>query len=130
MGSNNVGYDGTHGGYRYGVRNADGSRILECTDGINLVMCNTLFMKQESKLVTYKAGPAKSTVDYIIVQKGEKSKVAMSRSFEMKSVRQSILFVMDMRFDITKRKHNKFEPIIHVWKLKEEQTCEEYKIMV
>jgi len=37
---------------------------------------------------------------------------------------------MDMRFNITKRKHNKFEPIIHVWKLKEEQTCEEYKIMV
>ena len=40
------------------------------------------------------------------------------------------LFVMDMRFNITKRRHNKFEPIIHVWKLKEEQTCEEYKSMV
>ena len=25
----NVGYDGTHGGFGYGCKNADGSRILE-----------------------------------------------------------------------------------------------------
>jgi len=51
-----------------GDRNADGSRILEFADGLNLVICNTLFMKQESQLVTYAAGPVKSTVDYIIVR--------------------------------------------------------------
>jgi len=48
-----VGYDRMHGGYRFGDRNADGSRILEFADGLNLVICNTLFMKQKSKLVTY-----------------------------------------------------------------------------
>jgi len=48
-----VGYDGTHGGYGFGDRNADGSRILEFADGQNLVICNSLFMKQESKLVTH-----------------------------------------------------------------------------
>jgi len=53
VGSNSVGYDGTHGGYGFGARNPDGSRILEFADGLNLVICNTLFMKQESKLVTY-----------------------------------------------------------------------------
>ena len=37
--SSNVGYDGTHGGFRYGSRNADGSRILEFADGLNLVIC-------------------------------------------------------------------------------------------
>jgi len=97
-------------------------------------MCNTLFMKQESKLVTYKAGPAKSTVDYIIVHKGEKYSEIQGRNVKVirkeECVPKHKLFVTDMRFDITKRKHNKFEPIIHVWKLKEEQTCEEYKIMV
>ena len=56
VGSSNVGYDGTHGGFGYGARNADGSRILEFADGLNLVICNTLFMKQESKLVSYVAG--------------------------------------------------------------------------
>jgi len=48
VGSSNIGHDGMHGGFGYGDRNADGSRILEFADGLNLVICNTLFMKQES----------------------------------------------------------------------------------
>ena len=28
--NSNVGYDGMHGGFEYGDRNADGSRILDC----------------------------------------------------------------------------------------------------
>ena len=32
VGSNNVGCDGTHCSYRYGVRTADGSMILEFAD--------------------------------------------------------------------------------------------------
>ena len=75
IGSSNVGYDGTHGGFGYGSRNADGSKILEFADGLNLVICNTLFTKQEAKLVTYVAGPEKSIVDYIIVQQEDKAKV-------------------------------------------------------
>ena len=67
--------DGTHGGFGYGSRNADGSRILEFADGLNLVICNTLFTKQEAKLVTYVAGPVKSTVDYIMVRHQDKAMV-------------------------------------------------------
>ena len=40
------------------------------------------------------------------------------------------LLVMDMRFNTTKRRHKKFESRVRVWKLKEEQACEEYKSMV
>ena len=58
-----------------GDRNVDGSRILEFADGLNLVVCNTLFVKQESQLVTYAAGPVKSTVVYIIVRQEDKAKV-------------------------------------------------------
>jgi len=68
-----------HGGFGYGDKNgdknADGSRILEFADGLNLVICNTLFMKQESQLVMYAACPVKSTVDYIIVRQKDKAKV-------------------------------------------------------
>jgi len=46
VGSSNVGYDGTYGGFGYGSRNTDGSRILEFADGLNLVIRNTLFTKQ------------------------------------------------------------------------------------
>jgi len=82
VGSSNVGCNGTHGGFGYGDRNADGSRMLEFADGLNLVICNTLFLKQESQLVTYAAGPVKSTVDYIIVRQEDKAKVHKSRSYQ------------------------------------------------
>jgi len=52
VGSSNVSYNGTQGGFGYGDWNADESRILEFADGLNLVICNTLFMKQKSQLVT------------------------------------------------------------------------------
>ena len=74
-GSSNAGYDGMHGGFEYGDRNADGSRIVEFADGLNVVICNTLFMKQKSQMMTYAAGPVKSMVDYIIVQQEDKAKV-------------------------------------------------------
>jgi len=35
-------YDGTHGGFGYEVMNADGFRILEFTDWLNLVICNNV----------------------------------------------------------------------------------------
>jgi len=41
--SSNVGYDGTHDDFGYGDTNADGSRILEFAEGLNLDVCNTLF---------------------------------------------------------------------------------------
>jgi len=61
--------------FGYGSRNADVSRILEFPDGLNLVIRNTLFTKQEAKLVTYVAGPVKSTVNYIMVWQEDKAKV-------------------------------------------------------
>jgi len=42
---------------------------------LNLVICNTLFVKQESKLVTYIPGSVKSMIDYITVWQGDKAKV-------------------------------------------------------
>ena len=73
VGSSNVGYDGTHGGYGYGSRNVDSSRIVEFADGLHLVICNTLLMKQKSKLVTHVAGSVKSTVYDIIIWQRNKS---------------------------------------------------------
>jgi len=128
IGSSNVGYDGTHGGFGYGSRNTDGSRILEFADGLNLVICNTLFTKQEAKLVTYVAGPVKSTVDYIMVWQEDKAKVRNVKVISSEEcVPKHKLLVMDMWFKATKSWHWKFEPRVRVWKLKEEKTCEEYR---
>ena len=51
-----------------GDMNGHDSRLLEFTDGLNLVICNSLFMKLESKPVTYVAGSVKNMVDYIILR--------------------------------------------------------------
>jgi len=104
IGSNSVGYNGTHAGYGFGDRNADGSRILELADELNLVICNTLFMKQESKLVTYVAGSAKSTTDYIMVRQGDKVKVRNVKVIPNEEcVPKHKLLVMDMRFNTIKK---------------------------
>ena len=45
VGKTETGCEGVHGGYGYGVRNADGERILELGDALGMVVCNTLFEK-------------------------------------------------------------------------------------
>ena len=40
------------------------------------------------------------------------------------------LLVMDMWFIATESWRRKFEPRVRAWKLKEEETCEEYRCMV
>ena len=106
-------------------------RCLEFADGLNLVICNTLFTKQEAKLVTYVASPVKSTVDYIMVQQEDKAKIHNVKVITSEEcVPKHKLSVMDMWFKATKRRHRKFEPRVRVWKLKEEMTCEEFRCMV
>jgi len=103
IGSSNLGYDGTHGGFGYTSRNADGSRILEFADGLNLVICNTLFTKQEAKLVTFVAGPVKSTVDYIMVRQEDKAKVRNGKVISSEEcVPKHKLLVMVMWLKATK----------------------------
>ena len=82
-------------------------------------------------MVTYVAGPVKSTVDYIMVPQEGKAKV---RNVKVISCEECVpkhkLLVMDMWFNATKSWHRKFEPRVRVWKLKEERTCEEYRCIV
>ena len=79
--SSNVGYDGTHGGFGYRDRNADGSKILELADGLNLVICKTLFMKLESQIVLLKVW-----LIILLCNRRTKQRFVMSRSFQMKTV--------------------------------------------
>ena len=54
---------------------------------------------QEAKLVTYVAGPVKSTVDYIMVRKEDKAKTRNVKVITSEEcVPKHKLLVMDMRF--------------------------------
>jgi len=73
--------------------------------------------------VTYAAGPVKSTVDYIIVRQEDKAKVRNVKVIPNEEcVPKHKLLVMDMQFNTRKKRRKKFEPRVHVWKLKEEKT--------
>jgi len=86
---------------------------------------------QEAKLVTYVAGPVKSTVHYIMVRQEDKAKVRAVKVISSEEcVPKHKLLVMDMWFKATKTWHRKFQLRVCVWKLKEEKTCEEYRCMV
>ena len=92
--------------------------ILEFADGLNLVICNTLFTKQEAKLVTYVAGPVISTVDYVMVRQEDKANVSNVKVISSEEcVPKHKLLVMDMWFKATKSWHRKLEPRVRVWKL-------------
>ena len=61
----NTGYADVHGGFGYGIRNTDGSRILEFTDNLDVihVLCSRIL----SRCLT-ESGPHKSTVDHVLVR--------------------------------------------------------------
>jgi hypothetical protein len=45
VGSTRVGFDGVHGGFRYGSRNQEGKSILNFVLAYDLIIVNTLFRK-------------------------------------------------------------------------------------
>ena len=55
-GTNVDGYDGVYGGYGFGERNADGGRIPEFCDAMELIVMNTCFKREKNKLATYVSG--------------------------------------------------------------------------
>lgn len=38
-------------------------------------MCNTLFKKEEKKLVTFESGGVRSTIDYLLVRRGDRGMI-------------------------------------------------------
>ena len=67
VGTNVDGYDGVNGGCGFGERNADGERILEFCDAMELMVTNTCFKRQKNKLVTYVSGGTVSATDYLLL---------------------------------------------------------------
>ena len=67
VGTNVDGYDGVHSGYGFGERNADGERMLEFCDAMELIVTNTCFKRQKNKLATYVSGGTMSATDYLLL---------------------------------------------------------------
>ncbi|VDO97605.1 unnamed protein product [Heligmosomoides polygyrus] len=57
-----------HGGFGYGLRNADGERILDYAESHNLTIVNTVFRKRDSHLISYYSGGTKTQKDFVLVK--------------------------------------------------------------
>ena len=66
------GYGGVHRGMGFGTRNAECERILEFGEAVGMVVCNTFFKKEDSKLITYQSGDNRSMIDYLMVRKTDR----------------------------------------------------------
>ena len=97
-------YGGVHGGMGFRTRNAEGVRILEFGDAVGMVVCNTFFKKEESKLITYQSGDNRSMIDYLMADKIVKV-VPKPRVWKLKDGETARLFTREMavrKNDVTK----------------------------
>jgi hypothetical protein len=129
VGSKNEGYEGIHGGNGFGDRNDEGEALLEFAMSFDLMVANTLFMKEPAKLVTYESGPVKTVVDYILVSKWDRSNVINVKAIPGEEcVSQHKLLIMDMTIARRiKREVRRAGGKLRAWKLRDDPGKEEYR---
>ena len=63
------GFEGIHGGYGIGKRNAEGRMFLDFCDQKELSVANTWFKKKDKRKVTYSSGGNDTEIDFVLVGK-------------------------------------------------------------
>jgi hypothetical protein len=127
VGVNIEGYEGVHGGFGFGMRNEEGERVLEFCDAMSMVVANTLFKKEESKLVTYVSGGVKSVIDYLLVRKCDRNAIRNVKVIAGEEcVAQHRLLVSDILIKGANKSKKKYLPRLKVWRLKENSVKEEF----
>ena len=63
-------FEGIYGGYGYGIRDAEVTRILDMCAATNLVVGNSFFKKDINKLITFTSAGTKTQMDYILARHG------------------------------------------------------------
>ena len=54
------------------MRKVEGEKILRFGDAMEMILCGTLFQKDDNKLMTYSAGGMATTVDYLMIRKQDR----------------------------------------------------------
>jgi hypothetical protein len=131
VGRESDGYHGIHGGHGYGQRNEGGEMLLEFAAATGLVICNTLFVKDENKLITYESGDGKSAIDFVLVRKSERPMVSDVKVINGEAcLTQHKLVICKVRISgrVRPRKDKlKFVPKVKIWKLKKKDVKEIFR---
>ena len=127
VGKTTAGYEGVHGGFGYGVRNAEGQRILEFGLPLVMVVCNTLFNKRSSRLITYSSGGVNTQIDYMLMKTRDKKILKDVKVIHGEEVfTQHKLVVCDLNKRIEREKKKLYIPKLKVWKLREAEAKKEF----
>ena len=116
-----------HGGHGFGLRNAEGRRVLEFAVANNLIIGNTRFIKRDSHLITFESGGNKSQVDYVLFPRKLNSFVTNVKVIPGEEcAKQHRLLVCDFRVHIPRQKQRKFVPRLRTWKLRDPTKSSEF----
>ena len=91
-----------------------------------MVVCNTFFKKEDSKLITYQSGDNRSMIDYLMVRKTDRCRVKdvkVISSEECVPQHRMVIGRLVLPRKPQKKKIVKFIPKLRVWKLKDEETA-------
>ena len=120
VGRNIAGFPGVHGGQGYGERNAEGERLLEFAEAMELVVCNTWFKKRQTQLITYRSADHSTVTDYVLERKKSKmvKDVKVVPGEACAPQHELLVSILELHTSIRKKRFN-YIPRIKVWRLKD-----------
>ena len=127
VGSRSKGFPEVHGGYSYGERNSEGERLLEFAEASELVVSNTWFEKEITKIITYESGEHRTVTDYFLERKKKRMLKDVKVIPSEVCAPQHKLLVGILRLNATVvRKRSRYTPRIKVWRLKDTEVQKKY----
>jgi hypothetical protein len=105
VGENANGFEVTHGGRGFGIRNKEGEKLLEFAEAKGFLIANTHFDKPLNKRATYQNGDNITQIDYVLVKTEDRRYVKNISTVIEECANQHKLLMTDMMFtDIKKKK--------------------------
>jgi hypothetical protein len=130
VGQNSDGFEKEHGGKGYGKRNTEGEMLLEFAMAMDLVVCNTFFVKQDTKKITYESGGNKTQIDYILVKRKDFSivkDVTVINGEPCITQHKLLLCKIELSTTMHNRRKTKALDRCRLWKLKEKDISTEFR---
>ncbi|XP_059313693.1 uncharacterized protein LOC132064646 [Lycium ferocissimum] len=99
-------YDDIHGSFDFGDRGEGGVSLLDFVNAFELVTASSSFQKREQHLVTFRSVMAKTQIDYLLLQKGDRGLCKDFKVIPSENISTQHKLV-DMDLEIRKKKKKK-----------------------
>jgi len=122
IGAELVGYDAVHASFDFGERNTGGISVLDFVVAFDLLVVNSLFMKKEDHLVTFKSGSCRTQIDYFLTRTDSRRSCKDCKVIPSEYLgTQHRLLVLDAEFKCSNKKKMRVgDPRVKLWTLAKE----------